>query len=55
MGENIKQKFGIQMNFISENKLQKQHFLAKYDWFSGDLCVHMEPLLGWQCTYVCDD
>ena len=36
-----------------EINLQKQKFLGKYDCFSADLCVHFEPLLGWQCTYVC--
>ena len=31
--ENIKQEIGIQLSFILEIKLQKEHFLAKYQRF----------------------
>ena len=48
--QNLKQAIRIQVTFILENKLKKKHFLAKYDCFFGDLCVHFEPLLGWQCA-----
>ena len=50
---NIKQAISIQLTFIPENKLQKEHFLAIYDCFFSDLCIHFEPLLGWKCSYVC--
>ena len=43
------------MTFILENKLQKEYFLAKYDSFFSELCVHFEPLLRWECAYVCHD
>ena len=51
--QNIKQKFGIKLTFISEIKPRKECFLAKQDCFLGDLCVHFEPLLGWEYAYVC--
>ena len=41
----------MQVTFMSENKLQKENFLAKYDF--GDLCIHLEPLLRWQYAYMC--
>ena len=41
------------MTFISENKLQKEHFLGSYDCFFGDLFIHFEPLLGWKRSYIC--
>ena len=41
------------MTFISENKLQKEHFLGSYDCFFGDLFIHFEPLLGWKRSYLC--
>ena len=31
-GQNVKQVIAIQVTFISENKLQKDQVLAKYDW-----------------------
>ena len=43
---NIKQAIGIQMTFISEKKLQKEHFLAEEHCLFGNLCVHFEPLSG---------
>ena len=51
--QNIKQKFGIQVTFISEIKPQKERFLAKYDCYFGDLCVHFKPPLRWESAYVC--
>ena len=53
--QNIQQKFGIQVTFISEIKPQKERFLEKYDCFFKDLCIHLEPLLGWERAYVCND
>ena len=41
------------MTFISEIKPQKERFLAKYDCYFGDLCVHFETPLGWETAYVC--
>ena len=38
--QNIKQEIGIQVAFITEKKLQKEHFLAKKHCHLGDLCVH---------------
>ena len=52
---NIKQGIGIEVTFIMETKLQKEHFLPEKYCLSGDLCVHFESLLGWKCTYVCHD
>ena len=46
---NIKQVTGIQVTFISENKLKK------YDCFYGDLCVCFELMLAWECAYACYD
>ena len=48
--QNIQQAVDIQLTFISEIKLQKEHFLAKYDCSFGDLCVYFEPLFGWECA-----
>ena len=53
--QNIQQKFGIQVTFISEIKPQKERFLEKYDCFFKDLCILLEPLLGWERAYVCND
>ena len=43
----------IQMIFILKMELQKENFLAKYDFFFADLRIHFEPLLGWECPYLC--
>ena len=51
----MKQKFGIQVIFISKIKPGIERFLPEYDCFFGDLCVHFQPLLGWECAYVCRD
>ena len=53
--QNIKQNFGIQMNFISEIKPQKERYLAKYDCFFGGFSVYFDSLLGWEFAYVCHD
>ena len=45
----------IQVTFISEIKPQKERFLEKYDCFFKDLCILLEPLLGWERAYVCND
>ena len=50
---NGKQSIGIEVTFIIEKKFQKIHFLAKIPCLLGDLCVHFETLLGWECTYLC--
>ena len=49
---NIRQAIGIQVTFITERKLQKEQFLAKKHCLLGNLCVHFEPLLERECTYV---
>ena len=51
--QNVKQAIGIQGTFIMEKNLQKVRFLAKNHSHFGNLCVHFEHLLGWECTYVC--
>ena len=53
--QKIKQKFGIQVIFISEIKPRLERFLAKYECFFRDLCAHFEPLLGWEYAYACRD
>ena len=53
--QKIKQIVGIQVIFISEVKPRLERFLAKYDRFFRDLCVHFEPLLGWEYAYVYHD
>ena len=53
--QNIKENVGTQVTFISEIKPRLERFLEKYDCFFGDLCVHFEPLLRWECAYVCHD
>ena len=53
--QNIEQAIGILMTFISEIKLQKENILAKFDYLFVNLHVHLEPLLGWECAYVCHD
>ena len=55
ISQTIKQKFGIQLIFISEIKPRLNRFLVKCDCFFGDLWVHLEPLLRWECAYVCHD
>ena len=50
---NINLAICMQVTFISENKLKKNHFSSKYVCFFGNLCVHFEPLLGWEYAYVC--
>ena len=49
--ENIKQAIAIQVTFILENKLQKEHFLVKNTNFFCELCVNFESPLGWECAY----
>ena len=53
--KSIKQTVDIQVTFISEIKVQSEHFLAKFDCVLGNLCIHFEPVLGWECGYVCLD
>ena len=53
--QNIKQNVGMQVTFISEIKLRLERFLVKYDCYFGDMCIHFEPLLGWEYAYVCHD
>ena len=48
--QKIKQAIGIQLTFISESKLQKEHLLAKYDCFFRDLFFHFELLLICECA-----
>ena len=50
-----KMAFKISNQNIKQNKPRLERFLAKYDGFFGDLCVHFEPLLGCECAYVCHD
>ena len=51
--QNIEQAIKILVIFILEINLQKERFLAIYDGFFRDLCVHFESLLRWECAYVC--
>ena len=53
--QNIEQAIRILVTFISEIKLQKENILAKADCFFVDLCIHSEPLLGWEFAYVYHD
>ena len=56
--QNIEQAFGIQVTFIREIKLQKEHFLAKKNKKNslfGDFCFHFKLLLGWKCADICRD
>ena len=41
--------------YLEKKTLKKKHFSAKYDCFFGDISVHFEPLLGWECAYICPD
>ena len=41
------------MNFVFQIKLKRYIYFAKYDCCFGNSCVHFEPLLGWECAYVC--
>ena len=51
--KNIKQAFSVQVIFITEIKLQKEHFLAKEKSIFVNLFVDFEPLLGWNVpTYA---
>ena len=36
-GQNIKEAIGIQVTFIKEKKLQREDFIAKFDYFFGNL------------------
>ena len=51
--KNVEQAIWILVPFISEVNPQKEKYLAKYDCFLADICVHFEPLLGWKCAYIC--
>ena len=53
--QNIQKATGIQVTFISEVKLQKETFLAKYDYFSPVFASIFNPQLGLECAYVCPD
>ena len=46
-GENTKQTF--------DKRPSKVHFLAKYYHFSAGNVSFFEPLLGWECAYVCQN
>ena len=48
--QNIKKSFCTQVIFIMEDKFQKKYFSAKKHYFFGDLCVHFQILLGWECV-----
>ena len=52
-GQNIKEAIGIQVTFIKEKNLQREDFIAKFDYFFGNLWVHFELLLRWERAYVC--
>ena len=41
------------MNYIFEIKTKTYICLEKYDCYFGDLCVHFEPLIEWECAYAC--
>ena len=52
--QNIKEAIEIQVTLISENKDQKGYFFeSKYNHFFRKVCVHFEPLLGWESAQVC--
>ena len=52
--KDIKEAIEIQVTLISENKDQKKYFLkSKYNHFFRKVCVHFEPLLGWESAQVC--
>ena len=51
--KNIKQTIGIQLNFILENKHQKEHIFNQNTVIFSKICVHFEPLLEWESAYVC--
>ena len=44
--QNMQQIIGILVIFILEKKPKKENVLGKYDYFSADICVYFEPLLG---------
>ena len=43
------------MTFITKKELQKEYFLARKHCLFGDFRVHFEPVLEWECAYVCHD
>ena len=45
--QKIKQANGIQEIFILGIKIQKAHFLEKYNYFISWWYVHFQTLLGW--------
>ena len=52
---NIKLATDIQVTFMIEKKLQKEHFLVKNYCLLSELCVHFKLLLGLECTYLYHD
>ena len=43
----------IEVAFINEKILKKEHFLAKKHCVLDDFCVHFENSFRWECAYVC--
>ena len=52
---NITEAIGKQVALMLEIKLNKYIFLANYDLFFSQKRVPIEPLLGWECVYVCHE
>ena len=52
---NTKKAIRIEVISITEMKLQEEYFVVKRHCFLGNLHFHFEPLLGWECKYVCQE
>ena len=50
--KNIKQEVDIELTFTLEIKIQKEHFLAKYQQFFNCWRVSFQTILGWGKKYV---
>ena len=49
--QNINQAIDIQVIFILENKLQKEHLSNSDHFFQELISIHFKPLLGWECAF----
>ena len=54
--KNVKQTIGMQVTFVSENKLLKDHFFCQYITVFPSICdFQFKSLLDWECPCLCHD
>ena len=52
---NKRQAIGIQVTSSQKIIIEKNILLSNCDHFFRKLCVHLEPLLGWESAFISHD